>query len=114
MATKDADVYNSPPFFVASGNLDDGDTLVLQPGNVDVDRAVVHVIHHDGSCDVKVYHDADDDNNTYERVVTSDSLSGTGVSQGNEIELTASQMKLEITDTSAGTDNDYIITGEME
>lgn len=112
MAEKQVDIDKAPPYFEASQTLDDGDSLTLAPGNLSGLNAVeVHNIAHAADCDVLVEVDTNADG-TFDRSVTVDSFTGAGVSQSNELEL-GPEMQLKITDTSGGTDNDYILTGEL-
>lgn len=111
MANKSANTRFNGPQFQASQNLDDGDTMDFAPwSNANVDGVIVNNISHENDCDVTLRADSNGDG-TYDRSVTLDSFSGSGVSQGNEI-IVPEGVQLRISDTSSGSDNDYILTGE--
>lgn len=113
MVDKSADVRVAPPFFVASQTLDDGDTMNIDPGSIDkFGPFEVHVINHENDGDVKLELDSTGDG-SYDRSVTLDSVSGNGVSQGNSIEVGAASMRFQFSDTSGGSGNDVIVTGEL-
>lgn len=111
MANKSPDIRKTNKLFVLSQTLDDADTLDIDPSTDDLDDIIVHNIAHDADCDVVLRVDSNA-NGTFDREVTIDSFSGNGVSQGNSVEVTTNQMMLRITDTSGGTGNEYIVTGE--
>lgn len=113
MATKQADIITTPTHVEASQTLDDGDHMDLNPGELGIDTVEIHSIIHENDCDVKRRIDSTD-NGTFDREVTIDSFTGAGISQGNELEIGSNgNSVLRITDTSSGTDNDYILTGEV-
>lgn len=111
MATLEADVTKAPPYLEASQTLSDGDHMDLIPGN-GLDCLEIHNITHGADCDVVKMVDSTGDG-TFDRSVTIDSLTGSGLSQGNQIELGSKNVKLRVTDTSGGSDNDYILTGVL-
>lgn len=112
MATLDADVDKAPPYFEASQTLNGGDHMDITPGEQGLDALKVDNIVHGADCDVVIRVDSTGDG-IYNREVTIDSLSGTGISQGNGVLLGADSMVLRITDTSGGSNNDFIVTGEL-
>lgn len=110
----EASIRFAPPYFVASANLSDTEDMDITPATNDkLDSLVINAIHHENDGDVKVLVDSNGDG-TYNRNVTFDSVSGNGVLVGHEIQLTAAGMRFRFTDTSGESDNDVIVTGEVD
>ena len=105
-----ATVDRSAGVIFASDTLDDGQSTDITLEGSDVDAAEVHNIIHGGSCTVTVLVDSDN-TGSFDKTVDVDTFSGSGISQGNSLELAGDDVALRITDSSGGTGNDYVITG---
>lgn len=109
-----ADLGNKTRFigsiFAASGTLSNGDTLVVNAEDSSTQGLEVQQIIFGSDCSVRIESDADNDG-TYEISVSLGTYSGSGISQGNEIRLTAVEsMRLVVENT--GSQADYLVTGE--
>lgn len=97
-------------FKAGTDSLANAGTFDVNPADATSGGVEIHSIAHGGACDVTLLADPDGDG-TYEEQVALDSLSGSGVSQGNSIELSDDDnMVLRIENTSGGS-ADFIVTG---
>ena len=106
------DMSDSTGGFYKAGTdgLANGSDFDIDPSDSDLGAFELHNIAHGGAVDVKLLADPDGDG-SYEENVTLDSLSGSGVSQGNQIEASDDDnMLVRISNTSGGS-IDVIVTG---
>lgn len=99
--------------YQASQTLSDSEEWVVTLGDGQSGPVIVTQIAHGGSCDVELATSSTSDTFTRDRSVQLDSLSGEGVSSGNEIGANNAQdLHLVITNTSGG-EADFIVTGQQ-
>ena len=90
--------------------LADAADFTIDPSTAGTGAVEIHSIIHDGDADIKYQVDPDADG-TFEIDVTIDSVTGSGISQQNKIELSSTNnSQLVITNTSDAA-ADYTITG---
>ena len=114
MAEITANVRVTQPYFVASATLDANDSMTLESTKVgEFDAVSVNGIYHDNDINIASAVDANDDG-TYDQEVTWASETGSGLLVRSDNQMVSTGVKLEITDTSGTSDNDVIVTGELE
>ena len=93
--------------FEAADTLANGETLVIDASDASTNAVEINDISHGDDVDVTIEADLDGDG-TYEQSITVDSLTGAGISQGNEMQVgTNTRIVLE----AMGSTADYIVTG---
>lgn len=96
---------------ISDGLADDGD-LTVDPADHGVARLKIVQIVHDGDCDLKYQADPDG-NDTFEIDVTIDSLTGSGISQGNEIIIDDADNEQFVLTNTNGDAQDFVVRSEV-